>query len=242
MMERSRGRRINFYVVGCLLSMLVLSEPFRNTDKVLAEEAKTNNVTVETKVKKEEYQNKRGDVRLILSYSYPVLEGKYKGIPAINEAYFKQMTDWFTSQKELIEMIQSEETFEYMNGNEVVFHVTYNKNNLIGILHEGYLFTGGAHGMPYRIPTIYNLETEKGVTASEILGKDEKELKKEVDAAFAKKFAQDPRGYWENAKDIVEKTKLADIGYYLTEDGVVFYLDPYIVAPYAAGFVEVIIS
>ena len=74
------------------------------------------------------------------------------------------------------------------------------------------------------------------------MGKDEKELKKEVDAAFAKKFAQDPRGYWENAKDIVEKTKLADIGYYLTEDGVVFYLDPYIVAPYAAGFVEVIIS
>ncbi|MBS4961283.1 MAG: DUF3298 domain-containing protein [Clostridiales bacterium] len=36
-----------------------------------------------------------------------------------------------------------------------------------------------------------------------------------------------------------DELKISDAKYYLTNDGVTFFYDPYVIAPYAAGTIEV---
>lgn len=221
----------------CLICYLCL-----NPMSAVAHEEQETPVKVEKVTEKKEYNTKQGEKGLILSYAYPQITGPYVGIPIINENYKKQRDIWFEEQKELIELVQKEDIIQGIYGNEVVFQVTCNRYPLICILHQGYLYTGGAHGLPYRTSSIYNVDTGKEVTPMEYLKKDEKQLKEEVNKAFRKKFEQDPSMYWENANKIVEEIKLSDMGYYLTNEGMVFFLDPYIVAPFAGGFSEVILK
>ena len=197
-----------------------------------------NAIKIENKEEKREYYNKEGKLRLVLSYQYPEITGQFPGIKKINETIIKQKEDWFLSHKELIETSKEEQDVGFRSADEVTYLITYNENGMVSILEEGYLFTGGAHGMPYRMPNTFSLETGQPVTLPTLLGVSDMQIKALVEDAYDKLMKNQKDWYWPEALQVVKETKLDKIGYYLTDEGVIFYFDPYILAPYAAGFVE----
>ncbi len=225
------------YILAGLVIVFLLV--YFSEDQAGAKENSENNITIKPETFHQEYRNPKGEVRLVLSYQYPNIAGDYKGIDKLNCRYSTLFCEWLKGQDEIIDSVSEEEnTSGSKYGNEVSYTVTYNKNKILSVLFEGYLFMGGAHGMPYRTPTNSDLDTGEEVDLTKVLNKSKDEIKKEVNQAFQKKINKDKSLYWDNAYTIVEQTKFEDLKYYFTEDGIVFYYDPYVLAPYAAGFVE----
>lgn len=234
--RKERLRLAAIYILaGIVIVFLVL---YFSTDQSRAKTAVENQIEIKPESFSQEYRNRDGKVRLILSYQYPNITGKYDGIDRVNCRYTTMFCNWLKEQEELIDSVPDDLQTDNRYGNEVSYVVTYNKNKIISVLFEGYLYTGGAHGMPYRMPATLHLDTGQDVDLTKVLNKSQDEIKKAVSEAFAKKIDSQKDAYWENAKDIVEKTEYNNLKYYFSEDGIVFYYDPYILAPFAAGFVE----
>lgn len=221
-----------------LLTLVIISMMATTTVYAAKQE---NKLTVIKKEERREYKNKQGDIRLYLNYQYPLLEGPQSGIPKINEDILNQKQAWFDSHKELIDSIKGEQNYGFKNVDEVSYIITYNKDGKIGILYEGYLFTGGAHGMPYRNSYVYELDSGEQLALSQILQKSKEEIKSSLVEQFRKRVEENKDWYWPEALQIVKDMDLSKIGYYITDEGIVFYFDPYILAPFAAGFVEVLV-
>lgn len=223
------------------IRLLALWIVFMMTTTTVYATKQENELTVIKKEERREYKNNQGDIRLYLNYQYPLLEGPQKGIPQINEETKKQKEAWFDSHKELINSIKGEQNYGFKNVDEVSYIITYNKDGKVGVLYEGYLFTGGAHGMPYRSSYIYELDTGEKLAPSQMLQKSNEEIKNSLVEQFRKRVEENKDWYWPEALQIVKDMDLSKIGYYITDEGIVFYFDPYVLAPFAAGFVEVLV-
>lgn len=199
-----------------------------------------NKIILKQKEVKKSYKNSKGKEVITLSYQYPVLTGNYKGIKKINQYLTKEMNQWFVSQKDNIKNAKKESVYDpfYPHGDEVTYQITYNKSNLVCVLLQGYYFSGGAHGMPYRIAHTFNLKTGKIVSLTSLMSGNSKTIKNRIVKAFEKVINNAHEEYWESAMKIVTDTKLVKMNYYLTQDGICFYYSPYDLAAYARGFVE----
>ncbi|MDO5522115.1 MAG: DUF4163 domain-containing protein [bacterium] len=233
---------VAIYILAALVIVFLLVY-YSEDQRAKAENNKENQITVKPETFRQEYRNPKGEIRLVLSYQYPNISGEYKGIDKANCRYTTLFSNWLMDQDEIIDSVSEEEnTGGSKYGNEVSYTITYNRNNILSVLFEGYLFAGGAHGMPYRVPTNIDLRVGEEVDLTKLKNTSKEEIKKQVNDAFKKKIDQDKSLYWDNAYTIVEQTKFEDLKYYFTEDGIVFYFDPYVLAPYAAGFVEAAIN
>ena len=132
------------------------------------------------------------------------------------------------------------EDFYYDYTYETGYQVTLLNDKYLSILADGYEYAGGAHGMPFRTPFIFQLETGEQVKGEELFALSEEQFRDIKLEAYKELFVQSEEGsYWEDALSIVEEHTEFDSGYYLTEEGVTFFYEPYMLAPYAAGYVEV---
>ena len=114
---------------------------------------------------------------------------------------------------------------------------------VVSILQENYLFTGGAHGMPGRENHIFSGTDGKEVTLLDVLPLSEEEVNGLAREQFLARIEEHPEdGYFPEAADTVNaKTDFISQSY-LTQDGVVFYAQPYELGPYAAGYIEVTLT
>lgn len=134
----------------------------------------------------------------------------------------------------------ADEDFHYDYTYEEGYQITFLNEQYLSILANGYEYAGGAHGMPFRTPLIFDLETGEQVKGKSLFAVSEEQFGEIKLEAYKELIEQSEEGtYGEDALSIVEKTIDFDSGYYLTENGVTFYYDPYALAPYAAGYVEV---
>ena len=120
------------------------------------------------------------------------------------------------------------------------FDVTYDRNNLISMYFVNSSFTGGAHPNYYMYAMTYNLETGKLLDVTDVLDSDEQSIRAEVRSEFEELIADNPESFFGDALECLDEA-LAELGWYLAEDGVHFFVNPYMIAPYASGVVEVII-
>lgn len=104
-----------------------------------------------------------------------------------------------------------------------------------------YIYTGGAHGMPYWTGHTFDLQTGEELFLDDIIGSSEEELKEIVTEYFADYMARDPGSFWDDALEYVEVNTSFESLFYLTRQGIVFYFGPYELSAYAAGFQEVTI-
>ena len=95
--------------------------------------------------------------------------------------------------------------------------------------------------MPYWVPYNFDLETGEQLILSDIVANSEEEFKEIVTAQFEKMYEVDPGIYWEEAVDNVYEWTTLESPFYLKEDGLVIYYGPYDLAPYAAGFQEIVV-
>lgn len=111
----------------------------------------------------------------------------------------------------------------------------------ISFTQQGYEYSGGAHGMPYWVPHTFDLHTGEELDLSFFVTNEEGVFKDIVMEQFIKMYDVDPDLYWDDAIDIVRECVSLQSPFYLKEDGLVIYFGPYDLAPYAAGFVEIVV-
>lgn len=121
--------------------------------------------------------------------------------------------------------------------------ITYLDDHYVCVRADGYEYTGGAHGTPFRQYFVFDRETGARLSLSDVVGNPVEELQAKVGAAF-RELAEKTNFAFESPEDL-EHTVADGISYespfYLSETGVVFYYAPYEIASYAEGFPEVTI-
>lgn len=119
--------------------------------------------------------------------------------------------------------------------------ITYLDNHYVCVRVDGYTYTGGAHGTPFRQYFVFDRETGERLSLSDVVANPIEDLQAKVGAAF-KELAQETNFAFESPEDL-EHTVSDGISYefpfYISDKGVVFYYAPYEIASYAEGFPEV---
>lgn len=121
--------------------------------------------------------------------------------------------------------------------------INYIDDLLVSIQADGYEYSGGAHGTPFRNHFILNRKTGKQLKLSDIVNNPIEELQSKVGTAF-RQLAEKTNFAFESPEDLehtVSDSISYDSDFYLTPEGIVFYYSPYAIAPYAEGFPEVTI-
>lgn len=195
---------------------------------------------------KYEFQTKDGIVYKKISFEYPKAEGDSEAADAFNTFYRKLFSKWKKETKNNLKdakeiVLQRETDDGVCYGDDVSCEVTYNGGDYISILQSGYDYQMGAHGMPYRYAYIFDAKTGKKVSAAGILGLSKKQLNEKVRKLYLKKYKKTPEMFLGKAEDVQKAVESIDFNQnacYIKNGKVRFYVDPYAIAPYAAGFVE----
>lgn len=225
----------------------------------LAISAKPASAAVKLKVSEKKYEKAYklddGTVYYENSFAYPVVSGT-KAADKINQEITRQRKAWLkeATKKEA----EYKETYpDYLDGlagekpnwtnnDHVTYKVMTNDGKYFSVLMSGYEYTGGAHGMPYRIAMTFDAKTGEKLTAAKILGTTENKLNAKVRNLYLKKYdtqGVDAGFYGEGAegrnalKEALKPMKFNQ-AFYVKNGKLVFYVYPYELGPYAAGFIE----
>lgn len=124
-------------------------------------------------------------------------------------------------------------------GNKCVFEITwdekYNKNDFLSIVEERYVYTGGAHGNTVRIPMNIDLQSQKQIKLADLFAEDgyENTLGRMINDIMQKQS--------EEYKDLWEKPEIKaenQTDFYIHDNKLVIFYQPYDLSYYARGFVE----
>ncbi len=120
----------------------------------------------------------------------------------------------------------------------------------LAVSMNGYWYAGGAHGMPSRFQYLFDLETGEVKNLTDFYEGSEEEFK-ELIAEKTKEdylsyeyygnpyFAMDEDEAYEDALGYISLTAAsADF----TQDGIYYYYPPYMMGPYASGYIDVFVS
>ncbi len=119
------------------------------------------------------------------------------------------------------------------------FDITYNSNNILSILFADSDYLGGFHPTFEMLAVTYDMKTGKKLDCTDVIDATTSEIRKNVKAKFLELINENPEQYYSDAEACLDNV-LAELKWYLKEDGVHFFLNPYEIAPYAAGIIEVI--
>lgn len=190
---------------------------------------------------------------------FPEIKNKTKAAKKINQALVKERTDWIKQSKKKASDAKGDFDFfasetegvmpEWNYSDEITYEVTNNDGKYFSVLMSGYDYTGGAHGMPYRINLTFNAKTGEKLTAAKLLGTTKAKMNEKVRKLYLKKYdKQNGSGELEFFGDGTTgretlKTALKPMdfnnSFYVKNGKAVFYVYPYDLGPYAAGFIEV---
>lgn len=178
-------------------------------------------------------------------FSWIVVDDSFAGAETINTYLYEcevasewaMFEDNVRTDEETI--VEYEMSYDY---NSNVSGIRYFDGTYVSFIQERYEYYGGAHGMPIWTGYVFNLETGERLLLMDILSNTEDELKDIVTKYFGEKIDESPEDFWADAKETVHDTvSLETTDFALTEDGICFYMHPYIISAYAAGFREVTI-
>lgn len=178
-----------------------------------------------------EYENDYSEVRTQL------LELGIPNAPDFAEALNMQFASELNESVDGFDKDAAEVSEGTRNGEKSVFETTqevkYNRNDFLSVTEEQYVYTGGAHGMTLRktrnIDTLAQKEIELGDLFSE------EGYKETLNRMIRDLRTENPDEYGELWEEPTIKTGQ---DFYLTEDDLVIYYQPYELSYYARGFIE----
>lgn len=210
---------------------------------------------------KKDYKLKDGTTYFSVEGKFPQITDNSASADKINQALTKEKNKIVRQWKKDASEYKKEYSFmlkdakkegykiEWTYGDGIDCEVQANNENYFSVVFTGYLFTGGAHGMPYRKCLTFNAQTGEKLTAAKLFGISKAKLNQKVKNLYLEKCDKAGKkadNYFYPSDDVratlQESLKELDFNnaFYVKDNGkAVFYADPYAVAPYAAGFVEV---
>ncbi len=116
----------------------------------------------------------------------------------------------------------------------------YLEDNVFSVRQDSYTYTGGAHGYGMPMGTSFDLTTGEQMSMGDLLGCDETTAQEAVVEAYRQEII----GQVEN---ITEESIRSNFGtdtmdYWMEEDGMHVNIPPYVIASYAAGQQEAVVT
>lgn len=194
-----------------------------------------------TIIKKEFYQSTEDTSAYIRIY-YPQISGLsdqaiQRKINSFLESEFMQSKSWyddFIADTDYSAEFPPDWVFTF----ETDYRVTYNRNDFLSIVLDYYEFTGGAHGNYYSIGYNIRLSDGKSLTLSDII--------KENSLDALSEFAVEEILTMYEANSLIEAGLFEDElnltyeqDFYIKPGALVLQFDPYEIAPFAMGSIEV---
>lgn len=202
------------------------------------------------------YETVEADDGYIAGSAYaavPVLDSKFAGSKAINEILKKEGSIPFESlednRDEALELYEDSKDSEYFKYNcsfdlRMPNKPFFYEEKILSFYLSGYDYYGGAHGTPYRVPYVFNVNSGKQYSLAEVVNVSEEEVLELVIEGILEVASKDNMyNSEEEIREYIEANfKLDEFeSFYFTEEGVAFYFEPYELAAFAAGFPETVI-
>lgn len=181
-------------------------------------------------------------------YERPVFSGETSIPNYLNEIYDDLEEVWTTENEgEIASFINSWEnnpTFRSIYLNEyrslVKSSISYNNNNLVSITQEHFKFLGYMHGATVYKAHTFNTKTGSEYNLASLLCIDASQISAKLTPEFANLKNSNPR-YKNVDLTRVRNSLSSNTKFYLTDQGVCVYFDPYEVADFVTGPVRVTI-
>lgn len=175
-------------------------------------------------------------------YSEVTAEGiQLSGLPGAEfeksiNAELKQQVD---SSLVAFDSLAAENSSNVRMGNRCILNITweekYNKNGFLSVVEEEYVYTGGAHGTTVRIPKNIDITGEKVVKLKDLF-MDEGYVTT-LNRLINERLSEHSDEYselWEKPEIKEEHQE----NFYIQDDKLVIFFQPYELSYYARGFVE----
>lgn len=198
----------------------------------------------------EEEMQYQGKTVLKFKIEYPRFESaRYKRATEKMNTYYKLRSQAFAAWCRTKLYRQAVEQFIYSKKNkypimvyEAVdgYTVTYNKECMVSLFNDRYIFSGGAHGNTTRTSNTWDLKSKRRVTAERFFprGSNYKAyVQEEIIRQITEQMESGEDIYFDDYVDNVQENWDSK-SYYLTPEGVVFYFQQYEIAPYSSGIPE----
>ena len=227
----------------------------------VSQENQSNEILIEMQTEEYKEQTQDGTVIYTSEISYPVvtIEGNEAAAEMINADILTRVESFRTGtsgEDSVREM--AKEMYDYMLEGEdegysftaayiedLGFSITRSDSNVISFLQTNSSYSGGAHGFEAHQGINYSARTGELLTFSE-LGKDIDAFYQDT-LAYNQKLAETEsykmRLFTEDSiyNGELESALYAEGSWYFSTMGLIFFSDPYILGPYAAGMIEFII-
>ena len=184
-----------------------------------------------------------GSMIMSIDCAYPVIENEDNNTfyAYINNEYKEKAEnyvktaeeEWTEDAKELYSQM-SKEYFTPL-AFSLSYEVTLNRNNMLSITTHDYSNTLGAHPNTFEESRTFQMILEKELSLLDILDCDQDKVDSIVENAFNEAINNYP---FELDIDDVKKNlrnELHNVSYYLTDDSLIMYFNPYQIGPYAMG-------
>lgn len=110
---------------------------------------------------------------------------------------------------------------------------------------EGYWYSGGVHGLPYKLTYLFDLDDGSIVSVENILNVSEEEFRTLAAEYTVEDFRENGEKYFSNNEDSIYENVYKNINFdhfmYLSVEGVVIEYAPYELGCFGAGFIPVTI-
>lgn len=146
------------------------------------------------------------------------------------------------SYAETVLLEQAKQTYEYNNANgypimvfELIYeyNITYNKNSIISLYADEYIFSGGAHGSTTRSSQNWNMQTSTQFSLADLFPNNPYyliDILKNINTQISNNT--DP--YFENYCELVLETFKIN-QFYITNNKLAVYFQEYDIAPHSSG-------
>lgn len=141
--------------------------------------------------------------------------------------------------------LQAFQQYEESIVNQFPFHayeaffthdVTYNKDCVISLYSDEYVFSGGAHGSTIRRSETWNIQ--EGQQASILFLVENLDYMIDmINQQIAAQISLGENWYFDNYKQLVSENFNTE-SFYLINDGLIIYYQQYDIAPYSSGIME----
>lgn len=116
------------------------------------------------------------------------------------------------------------------------FKVSFNKDNILSLTLCFYEYTGGAHGLGYNESLNIDLNTGEKIYLKDLFDSKE-DYKNIINDFIIDEMSKNPDKYYENAVADFYGI-IQDQPYYIEDNNIVVYFNPYEIAPYSEGIKE----
>ncbi|HHV72498.1 MAG TPA: DUF4163 domain-containing protein [Clostridia bacterium] len=198
-----------------------------------------NGIKIYTKTIK--YKDAYAEVNLKI----PVIEGMKNSevMNQLNQAFEKKALDFKKESERMIKEVFEESKEQgrppWTGSVYTEYEALINDNETMSISVTYYQYTGGAHGNYYKETVNLDLVNEKELLLKELFA--ESDIYKQVlTDAIIKQMNKDRDNLFPETLTDFKATD--DLKFCLTDEAIVFYFNPYEIAPYASGIVEYKVS